>query len=155
MVKLNVDGSFMEQEGGAGAGMILRDAEGRIVFSACRSLYHCGSVLEAELGACMQGTALALQQTQDPIIVEMNSAVLVKMILRKNRDISSLGHLVSEVRSLCCGRQVEFVKIPRFQNKASDALARFGRVYDTTAVWLGSRPNEILELILGDCNATV
>jgi hypothetical protein len=33
-VKLNVDGSFMEQEDGAGAGMILRDAEGRIVFSA-------------------------------------------------------------------------------------------------------------------------
>jgi hypothetical protein len=49
-VKLNVDGSFMEQAGGAGAGMILRDAEGRIVFSACRTLHHCGSGSEAELG---------------------------------------------------------------------------------------------------------
>jgi ribonuclease HI len=87
----------MKQEGGVGAGMILRDAEGMIVFSACRSLYHCGSALEAELGACMQSIALALQQTQDPIIVETDSTMLVKMILCKGRDIYSLGHLVAEL----------------------------------------------------------
>jgi ribonuclease HI len=78
----------------------------------------------------MQGIDLALQQTQDPIIIETDSAVLVKMILRKGKDISSIGYLVSEVKSLCFGHQVEFVKITRSQNKASDALARFGRVYD-------------------------
>jgi hypothetical protein len=50
---------------------------------------------------------------------------------------------------------VGLVKIAHSQNKASDALARFGRVYDTIAVWLGSGLDEILEFILEDCNATV
>jgi hypothetical protein len=70
------------------------------------------------------------------------------MILCKSRDRSSLGHLVSEVRSLCLGHQVGLVKIAHSQNKASDALARFGRVYDTTSVWLGSGPDEIIVMQL-------
>jgi ribonuclease HI len=60
MVKLNVDGSFLAQDGTIGAGMILRDSKGKIIFSACLSRYHCISALEAELGACMQGISLAI-----------------------------------------------------------------------------------------------
>jgi hypothetical protein len=61
--------------GAAGAGMILRDVEGHINFSACRSLYQCGPVLEEELGAYMQGIALALHWSQEPIIVETDCHV--------------------------------------------------------------------------------
>jgi hypothetical protein len=60
MVKLNVHGSFLAQDGTIGAGMILRDSKGKIIFSACLSRYHCISALEAELGACMQGISLAI-----------------------------------------------------------------------------------------------
>jgi ribonuclease HI len=154
VVKLNVDGSFLERDGSAGAGMILRNADGGIIFSACRSLYHCNSALETEIGACMQGLALALQWSQDPVIVETDNSTLIRMAQGKERDGSSLGHLVAEVRNLCLERRVEFVKVSRSQNIASDALAKFGRVSDSSGVWFATGPDEIVDLILRDCNAT-
>ena len=41
-VKLNTDGSY-SFAGGAGAGMILRDNSGAIIFSSCRALFSCRS----------------------------------------------------------------------------------------------------------------
>ena len=64
MLKLNIDGSYSESTGAAGAGMILRDEHGRIVFSSCRFLSRCGSALEAELSACMEGMSLAMEWSQ-------------------------------------------------------------------------------------------
>ena len=152
-VKLNVDGSFVEQHGTAGAGMILRDSSGHIVLSSCRSLRYCTSALEAELGAFMVGIALALQWSQEPIIVETDNASLVKMVTSTAKDVSHLGHLVAEVKAMVrSGRDIRIVKIPRSQNKASDALARYGRVHDSTNVWIGTGPDEILNFILRDCN---
>jgi hypothetical protein len=42
-LKLNVDGSYLERNGEAGAGMILRDHEGEVIFAACRSITRCSS----------------------------------------------------------------------------------------------------------------
>jgi hypothetical protein len=61
----------------AGAGMILCDSSGGIVFSACRSLKHCCSEMDEEACACMEGVALALQWISDPIIIETDNASLV------------------------------------------------------------------------------
>ena len=52
--KLNTYG-FRSADGSAGAGMILRDDTGNIIFSSCRTLFSCRDVMEAELGACMKG----------------------------------------------------------------------------------------------------
>ena len=73
MLKLNIDGSYNESTGVAGAGMILRDEHGRIVFSSCRFLRRCGSALEAELSACMEGMSLALEWSQHDVLVETDS----------------------------------------------------------------------------------
>jgi hypothetical protein len=50
-LKLNVDDTFMESDGTTGAGMILQAHDGAIIFSACKSLKHCSSALEAKLCA--------------------------------------------------------------------------------------------------------
>ena len=134
--------------------MILRDSSGHIVLSSCRSLRYCTSALEAELGAFMVGIALALQWSQEPIIVETDNASLVKMVTSTAKDVSHLGHLVAEVKAMVrSGRDIHIVKIPRSQNKASDALARYGRVHDSTNVCIVTGPDEILNFILRDCNS--
>jgi hypothetical protein len=46
-VKLNVDGAY--KDGKAGAGMVLRNENGEIVFSACCGLENCQDAVDAEL----------------------------------------------------------------------------------------------------------
>ena len=58
--KLNTDGAFVSSDE-AGAGMILRDSSGKIIFSACRALYSCRDALKAELCACMEGLSSSIQ----------------------------------------------------------------------------------------------
>lgn len=64
-VKLNVDGSVLERT--AGAGMILGDHEGSIIFSSGRHLHTYNDVLEAEIFAIMEGVSLVLQWCNLPI----------------------------------------------------------------------------------------
>jgi hypothetical protein len=71
-VKLSVDGSYKEEDGSAGTGMILRDARGSIIFSACRSLESCEGALQEELCACLEGLELSLQHSHLRVIVESN-----------------------------------------------------------------------------------
>ena len=129
MLKLNIDGSYSESTGAAGAGMILRDEHGRIVFSSCRFLNRCGSALEAELSACMEGMSLALEWSQQDVLVETDFMEVAKMINNPSRDSSQLGHLVEHVKHLMNqGRRFVVNKISREMNQASDLLARFGRL---------------------------
>ena len=59
-VKLNCDGLVKLEDGSAGAGMVLRDENGHIIFSACRQLLNCSDPLEAEAMACEEGLRLAM-----------------------------------------------------------------------------------------------
>jgi ribonuclease HI len=91
-VKLNCDGSVKLENGSAGAGMVLRDENGHIIFSACRQLLNCSDPLEAEAMACEEGLRLAMQRSDSPITVELNCSVLVDAIKEKNQDRSSIAH---------------------------------------------------------------
>lgn len=85
--KLNTDGSNVSS-GSAGAGMILRNNMGEIMFSACRALSSCRDALEAELCACMEGLSLAIQRTETPIVIETDSSIAVSMISCEEVDRS-------------------------------------------------------------------
>ena len=82
----------------AGAGMILRDESGKIIFSACRALYSCRDALEAELCACMEGLSSSIQRTPLPIEIELDSSVAVHMITCGSTDRSVYLSLVNEIR---------------------------------------------------------
>jgi hypothetical protein len=92
--KLNVDGSFVAQDGSAGVGMILRRSDGFVVFSACKSLHFCSSALDAKIHASLVGIRLALDISQENFVVETDSVELVKMATSTVKDASVLGHLV-------------------------------------------------------------
>lgn len=92
--KLNVDGAFVATDGTSGAGMILRDHRGTVVFASCRFLSKCSSALEAELAACMEGVSLALEWSSDPFILETDCSTAAAMINDATTNRSPVASMV-------------------------------------------------------------
>lgn len=61
--KLNTSGPFLVGDGSLGAGMILHDNGGAIMFTAYQGSFTCDNALEVELAACREGITLALQRS--------------------------------------------------------------------------------------------
>lgn len=99
-VKLSIDGSFCAMDNSAGAGSILRDAQGHPVFSACRHMVLCVLPLEVELQACLDGLEKPLQFSQAPIIVKSDCLQLIEAMKSRSPDRSLFCHLVSVIKNL-------------------------------------------------------
>ncbi|RLN33118.1 hypothetical protein C2845_PM03G03460 [Panicum miliaceum] len=65
-VKINVDGTFSEQTGEAGVGVVIRDHLGKVLLAAWRVIFDASSVEEVEALACKEDVLLAAewQETQ-------------------------------------------------------------------------------------------
>jgi ribonuclease HI len=109
---LSVDGSF-DDEGRAGTGMVLRDSNGTVIFSACRVLFNCNDALETEFSALMEGLALAQEQSELPIIIQSDYASVLTALEENIRNRSIYCHLVDEVIRLMNLREVILMKIGR------------------------------------------
>ena len=151
-VKLNVDGSWRQEDETGGAGMILRDHIGSIIFASCRFIQRCTSALEAEIAAILEGVSLARDRSNEHIMVEMDCMVAARMITAQVPDRSLLAPMVNDIKHLLSSRSHGIMAIGRDQNKASHALAHMGCVLPKTAVWLRCAPNEILALCQSECN---
>ncbi|XBI04128.1 hypothetical protein VPH35_132466 [Triticum aestivum] len=145
-VKLDVDGSWMNEDGSGGAGMILRDHSGSIIFASCRFIQRCASALEAEATALMEGVTLALDGSSEQLLVETDCTALACMINAEEVDRSPVAAMVNETQHLLSTRPHEIKIIGRDQNLVSHALARMGRELPKTAVWLGCVPDEVAAL---------
>ncbi|KAI5022264.1 hypothetical protein ZWY2020_058994 [Hordeum vulgare] len=142
---LSVDGAFMQEDGSAAAGMILRDHEGSVIFAAYRCIFNCNDALEAELHAIMQGMALALQ----------HSALANCALTGDSLSRSAYGHLVLEIKRHLQDREFVPSKLKREQNRVAHRLALYSHTESTTAVWLGRSPPCIEELVPLDCNPII
>jgi ribonuclease HI len=152
-VKLTVDGSFNPEDGAAGAGMILRDVNGHIIFSACRNLLMCEGPLEAEARACLEGLELALQHSHLPIIIDTDCVQLISMVQGTSPDRSPLMHLFMELKSLASLERIcSFVKVDHSQVRVSHCLANFARVEFQTSVWFGTGPDSTGTGMRAICN---
>ena len=152
---LNIDGSFSAKDGTAGAGMVLRDEHGDIIFSSCRELRQCASPLESELAACSEGISLATQWSELPFVIQTDCAEVVKLIEGGIGDRSEHMMLIREITSRLREHGEFLVKlVRREQNTVSHFLANFGRIKKRTAVWLHSGPDEVPDLCNADMAAT-
>lgn len=148
--KLNTDGSFVAN-GTAGAGMVLRDHLGKIVFTSCRNLYACPDALETELMAAMEGIALALQWCDMPFIVEVDCLELVNMVQKQSIDLSAHMTVIEDNKNSLKARQTCITHVNRKQNSISHFMANYARSSGRTAVWLNSGPEHIEDRCIVDC----
>jgi hypothetical protein len=111
--------------------MLLRDAMGQIIFSACRFLPLCSEALEAELLACLEGVGLALHHSELPFTVETDCLQLAAAVNAASQDRSAFIYIISEIKDLAKNSRVcSFVKVHLRQIKAS--LANFARTAQCT-----------------------
>ena len=101
--------------------MILRNREGHIVFASCR-------FLEAEVSACAEGIALALEWSTLPFIVEIDYYVAAQMLMDDTPNRSSVAALIEKGKLLLkSGRDYSIAHVRRSQNNVAHALAQMGR----------------------------
>lgn len=135
-MKVNIDGSFGAQVNKEGTGAVLRDSDGKIIFTSCSYLDQCYSALEAELLAFKTGIVLSLQWTLLPLIVETDCLVAIHMLQADGEDKSDLAFLVREVKYLLAGiREIKIVKGHRDQNRVSHLLANKARCESILDFW--------------------
>ncbi|KAI4965720.1 hypothetical protein ZWY2020_051869 [Hordeum vulgare] len=99
----------------------------------------------------MEGISFAIQRSDLPILIEMDSSRAVAMISSGGPDRSMYASLVGEIKYLMSLRKTCINLIPRSQNKPSDRLASFGRIQGRTMTWVSSAPEDVLKLVLDDC----
>lgn len=121
--KLNVDGTFSPH--GAGTGMVLRDHEGQVIYTACRELKQCRDATEAELEVIEEGMQLALHWSPSDFIIETDYVFRISVIRELFRE---KGTRLAKISSKRLG------KISRDANMVSHELARVRRVQKKTAV---------------------
>ncbi|XP_073358088.1 uncharacterized protein [Aegilops tauschii subsp. strangulata] len=152
-VKLNVDGSFVHGESTGGAGMVLRDDSGAIIFSSCHYLHACFSPLEAELAACLEGVALAFAHTDKELIIELDCKEGVEQLNSEGVNRSQVAGLIEQSNNLLHGiRPHSFVHVLRPCNAAAHFMAQMGRCAQHTAIWFGSGPDDLCKICENECS---
>ena len=70
----------MEASGEVSVGVIARNEDGQVVFSAWRYFDKCGSAAEVEALACVEGLQRAVHWGVTPIVVETDCARIVSAL---------------------------------------------------------------------------
>jgi hypothetical protein len=83
-----------------------------------------------------------------PVIVETDCSQLVVASTNSVQDRSPFVFWVAELRALVSRDRIcNIVKVERSQVRVSHVLANFARMERRTATWLGSGPEDILQLL--------
>nr|CAB3480473.1 unnamed protein product [Digitaria exilis] len=95
--KLNVDGSFVAQTGQAGVGVVARNSQGKVIFTAWQELTRCSDAAEADANACTNGLRLAVQLSPGKVILETD-CVRIARALQAEVDRSELAFIIGEAQ---------------------------------------------------------
>jgi ribonuclease HI len=150
-VKFNVDGSFVQQSGEAGIGVIARDSSVQVILTARRVLFRCQGAVEAEVRACREGFRLAAQWTQGPVIIESDCARIVQA-MKEREDRSAISFILMEAKDQArLLPEWRVAKVRRECNLVANDLAQLAKRSMHTAVWLGRAPACVESTVANDC----
>ncbi|KAF8697530.1 hypothetical protein HU200_035862 [Digitaria exilis] len=128
--KLNVDGSFVAQTGQAGVGVVARNSQGKVIFTAWQELTRCSDAAEADANACTNGLRLAVQLSPGKVILETDC--------------------VRIARALQAEEECRVVQVKRESNSVANELAQLARRIKQCVVWLDEAPACVAHLLEND-----
>nr|XP_020147655.1 uncharacterized protein LOC109732864 [Aegilops tauschii subsp. strangulata] len=104
-VKANVDAAISKVGELGGAGIVLRNQEGAFLGSACHVFPRCQEPARAELYACRRVVQLAEDLNIPNLHVEMDCREIDCKLQSKEKDLSSLGPVIEEVKQMLATRE--------------------------------------------------
>jgi hypothetical protein len=156
-VKINTDGAFQEASHTGGWGFIMRNDRGVPVAAGHGHIQGISSALQAEATALLQAVRITSSMGCSLVQLEMDATVLKKAITSQDYDLSPLGSLFREIKSLLC-IAYDVVKISvckRSCNFVAHELAARGALLGdgNHDVWVADLPQYVLDLCAGSLSS--
>jgi ribonuclease HI len=99
-LKINCDASFDSENAICSIACICRDQVGKVIWARNESNLRCIDVPEAEAKACLLGLKSIHDPSKVSIILELDSAIVVEAIKRRNQSKSRLWKLYEDISKL-------------------------------------------------------
>uniref|UniRef100_A0ACD5X542 Uncharacterized protein n=1 Tax=Avena sativa TaxID=4498 RepID=A0ACD5X542_AVESA len=140
-LKFNTDGAFLVSEGCGGGGVVVRDHTGRFVAGACHFFPTAIDPEGAEVLACKRALQLAKEMDCDKFILETDSANVAAKLKDEAKDLSSLGPIFEEVKTMIRDfLSCEVRAVRRTCNFVAHKLAREGCKNKICKTWFSEAP---------------
>ena len=147
-IKANTDGSVSKHLGKGGIGVVLRDDTGAFRAAACQVVATAIDSERVELLACRKAIELARDVGVGKLHLECDSARVVSMLNNREKNLSTAGPIVEDVKTKLKGfEEFKVSWVSRSANSAADKLAKMGMGDELNDVWLSAPPDCILHVI--------
>ena len=152
-MKINFDAAFHEQQNDGAFGYVVRTNTGDTIAAGAGKLKHVKSALHAEALACIAAIEGPSDIGIHRVLLESDSQQLVYALKRGDADLSDIGVLFREARSLCvlAFESYDFMHCKRSCNVVAHALAKYGfGSAESSLVWGELMPSFVLDLVASD-----
>ena len=126
-IKANSDGAISRHGGRAGGGVVLRDANGGFLASACHLFPQVVDPEVAEIMACKRALRVAADINVQKVHLELDCQSLVHVLKQPEKNLSVMGPWLEEIKTML--RSFEDFKVSwvrRSANVAAHKLAKVG-----------------------------
>ncbi|XP_057249030.1 uncharacterized protein LOC104883940 [Beta vulgaris subsp. vulgaris] len=149
MIKLNTD-AYLGEEGWIGLGIVARDCQGKVCFSAVRRTRACWPAAIAECKAIYMAARMAKAHGLANIIIESDSQVVTNRLTNETLYFADLDNILGDVLSLCnVFESVKFLHVKRDGNVVAHHLARVVP-FGVEQCWENHCPREVAPYVLMD-----
>ncbi|XP_055826390.1 uncharacterized protein LOC129894767 [Solanum dulcamara] len=132
IVKLNTDGSALDNPGKIGAGGILRDHKGNLIYAFATPLGH-GTNNQAEVQAATMGILWCLQHGYSRVVLEVDSKLLTMWLKQDIKPSWSIHKYMEELQNLVQLLDYFHCKhVFREANFVADTLSKHSHKLDNT-----------------------
>ncbi|WCJ29809.1 Retrovirus-related Pol polyprotein from type-1 retrotransposable element R2 [Euphorbia peplus] len=139
--KLNCDAAIIADKFICSLGMVIRNASGQPMVSACFPNVRCNNVAEAEALAVLYGIKLALDCSLYQLEVETDSSSVVHALQDVSPYRNELGLICEDIRCLtACFSCITFNHVSRDANGLAHSLAHFASSLDNFIICMESVP---------------
>jgi ribonuclease HI len=148
-LKVNVDGSFVQDTGKGATGAVIRDQQGHVVAASGNILASCNSAEETEARALIDGAKLASEWSNSPIIFESDCANVVKEHQKGQESAAHLRSIYSDFAvAVAVFPRWKCVLARRAQNYFAHECAAYVRHLGVRCVWKNFSPDHIAEAMV-------